>query len=64
MGREARCIVMGTRSKLPDGSAGDLLRLTVNQEPANLPDGPYKLLFEKCREKVWRKAGFWVAERL
>lgn len=40
MGREALCIVMGTRSKLPDGSAGKLLRLTVSQEPTDLPPIP------------------------
>ena len=57
MGREALCIVMGTRSKLPDGSAGKLLRLTVNQEPTDLPDGPYDLLFHGRMEKVRRKAG-------
>lgn len=64
MGREAFCVVIGTRKKLPGGSAGELVVLTVNQESPNLPDGPYELLFEGRTEKVWRKTGFWVADRL
>ena len=64
MCREALCVVMGTRKTRPDGKAGELLRLSVFQEPENLPDGPYELRFQGQIEKVWRKAGFWVAERV
>ena len=54
-GQEAFCVVMGALRKQPDGSAGELLPLTVNQEPANLPNGPYELLFGGgARRKVWR----------
>lgn len=64
MGKEAFCIVMGTRVANSDGSAANLLRLGVYQEPWSLPDGPYELEFEGRTEKVWRRAGFWVADRL
>ena len=64
MGREALCTVMGTRKMQMDGSAGELVRLSVYQEPTNLPDGPYDLRFQGQMKKVQRKAGFWVAEQL
>lgn len=35
---------MGIRRKRPASSAGELLRLFVYRESANLPDGPYELL--------------------
>lgn len=40
MGREALYTVMGTRKTLPDNSAGELVRVSVYQEPADLPDRP------------------------
>ena len=64
MGREALCTASGTRKTQSDGKAGELLRLSVFQEPEDLPDGLYELKCQGQIEKVWRKAGFWVAERL
>lgn len=57
MGREAFCVVMGTRRTKPDGSAGELVRLSVYKEPPKMPDGPYDLAFEGQTEKVWRTGG-------
>ena len=64
MGKQAFCVVMGTRTTEPDGSAGELVRLSVSQESADLPDGLYELSFQEQTEKVWRTGGFWVAGRL
>lgn len=45
-------------------STSELVRLCVDREPSNLPDGPYELRFRGQTEKVSRRGGYWVMKRL
>ena len=60
MGREAWCTVMGTKTLAPDGTELDVLRVSIENEPLDLPDGRYVLSFENTRRAIHRRAGFWV----
>ena len=63
MGMVEQCLVMGTKTFAPDGTELAVIRVSITNEPENMPDGRYVVSFEGMRRAVYRRAGFWLDQQ-
>lgn len=60
MGREAECLVIGAKVVLPDRKEHPIPKLSIHNEPKDLPDGVYEVSFEGRNQPMRRKGNFWI----
>lgn len=60
MGREVECLVMGFKVFLANGKEHPFPKLSIHNEPKDLPDGVYEVSFEGKTQPMRRKGNFWI----
>ncbi len=64
MGREEQCTVRAKKVSLPDTNLYEYVKLTIHDEPADLPNGPYTVAIEGQSIPVERHLGAWISRTL
>jgi hypothetical protein len=60
MGYEVNCTVMMTEVSQP-GFPPAYCKLSIHNEPKDLPDGTYEIFFTGNKDRLRKQNGFWLA---